>query len=349
MKIVLFEDTPEQAKGVLEALAKQIGTGGTVLHFSDPGGADGTFEHRLSTVLNAGDYIGTTLIVADRDLSKTTGLTGLSESSVRRAADALGIPECSYQRYDQAAGTPAVEQREACISVSLAEGFDKSATQIISIENGFAEIRQKLTAEVKITAKKSPGRILAGILGKPEYAEKIALYASGDQNRLVDVMRIRKATGENQLAQITCVLGYWLWDSVLRFPGVVLNAVAAASYLNIKDDAFGGDVRQLFESARYTGPFAVAAGELWWRGMLDDLIAVEKLDDGRAYAAAKLNRDVPPSECCEDSTQPAGYYCMLSNRPVSLANSHAGLPWFPRGADLARVSKSQYDELGPWL
>jgi hypothetical protein len=40
---------------------------------------------------------------------------------------------------------------------------------------------------------------------------------------------------------------------------------------------------------------------------------------------------------------------MLSEKPVSLKNSRGGLPWFPRGADLARVSKSKMEELEPWL
>jgi hypothetical protein len=45
----------------------------------------------------------------------------------------------------------------------------------------------------------------------------------------------------------------------------------------------------------------------------------------------------------------AGYYCMLRELPVSFENSKGGLPWFPRGADLARVSRSAYEQLGPWL
>lgn len=348
MKIVLFEDTEEQATGLLAAL-KKVSGGSEIVHFKSESEEAGTFENRLAQILRDGPFANATLVVADRDLSKTTGLIGLSESSVRRAADSLGIPECSYQRNDQAAGAPAVEQREACIAVSIAHGFENCAAQIIAVENGFAAIRGDLPTQLEKKGKKSPGHLLAGILGKPEYAEKISLYASGDQNRLVDVLRISKSKGDSQLAQITCHLGYWLWDSVLRFPGVVLNSVTAASYLNILEAQFTGEVQAVFDGARYAGPFAGASGELWWRGMLDDLISSEKKADGRELASSRLGRDIEVSQCCEDASQPAGYYCMLSNRPVSLANSHPGLPWFPRGADLARVSRSQYEELGPWL
>src|SRR4051794_40373353 len=109
MKIILFEDTADQATRLLEELQRKVDGNGEVLQFQDPGGGEGTFENRLSGFLTTGTYSGATLIVADRDLSKTTGFTGLSESSVRRAADALGIPECSYQRFDQATSAVPVE------------------------------------------------------------------------------------------------------------------------------------------------------------------------------------------------------------------------------------------------
>ena len=83
--------------------------------------------------------------------------------------------------------------------------------------------------------------------------------------------------------------------------------------------------------------------------MLDDLVADSGASDGREFAERKLGASVSPSQCCEDSTRPAGYYCFLSERPVSLENSKPGLPWFPRGADLARICKSRYEEDEPWL
>ena len=83
--------------------------------------------------------------------------------------------------------------------------------------------------------------------------------------------------------------------------------------------------------------------------MLEDLVAEAGVTDGRAYAMKQLGAEISRSECCEDATKPAGYYCFLSDRPVSLENSKPGLPWFPRGADLARVCKSRYEEDEPWL
>lgn len=347
MKIVLFEDTASQARGLTEALTPLL-DGGELMLFSYAEEKAGTFESIIFEKLRQAPYANATLIVADRDLSGTEHMTGLSGSVVSRAADELGIPECAYKRYDPQDEVLISEKKATGIWISLKEGFPVAAEKIISIEKGFAEIRVQASQQMSQASRRSPGKLLAAILGKPEYADKISLYASGDQSRLADIVRVKKASGDTQLAQISCMLGYWLWESILRFPGVLLNQVAAASYLNIREEQFHDQVQEVFSAALYGGPFHIAAGKHWWRGTLDDIVASENAEDGRQVASAKTGGEIAQSQCSEEAGTQAGYYCMLSRRPVSLKNSRPGLPWFPRGADLARVSKSQYDQLGPW-
>jgi len=351
MKILLFEDTETQADHVLAALRSIVGKGDTIEIFeSHDLSDDKTYEERLRNELRDSRYSDTTLIVADRDLSKTKKYTGLSESIVRRVADQLAIPECFYAR--NAADTELVraDEREAFIAVSIKEGFDNCAKQLLAIAKGFKELRSKLGANRLISSKQSAGKTLAKILGKDEYADKIALYASGDRNRPGHVLNMIGDNANEQLNRLTCLFGYWLWDSVLQYPGVVVNEIAAASYLNIKAETFNTEsIRNVFEDALYKGPFAEALSPLWWRGMLDDMVATGQFKDGRDLAIKRLGTETSPSECCEDPSIPAGYYCMLSKKPVSLKNSRPGLAWFPRGADLARVSRSRFEELGPWL
>jgi hypothetical protein len=193
--------------------------------------------------------------------------------------------------------------------------------------------------------------LLANILDKPEYADKISLYASGDQQRWASVDQVRRSTGQEQVQRQACLMGYWLWDSVLRFPGVTVGIIPASSYLNIQQEVFEKnlDIQNLFSKARYQGPFAAAKIHMWWRGMLDDIVAESGCGDGREFVSKQLKLDIPPSRCCEDRSIPAGYSCMLKEKPVSLKHSKGGLPWFPRGADLARVSTKALEELGPWL
>ncbi len=354
MKIILFEDSQGTAQELLLGLKSALaGKGEASLFEPDPGARPlGTYEARLEKELSLPQYRDASLIVVDLDLSKVEQYRGLSESTVRRVTDVLSIPECGYARGEDIGDefVRKAEQHEFSIAVSLKEGVEKFTRQVVSVAEGFVYIAEQLPTALEAPGKKSPGKLLATILGKPEYAEKTALYASGDQNRLASVLRIRETGGETR-RRFACLLGYWLWDSVLRYPGVVVNDVAASSYLNIKEDTFRSTpaVQALFEKARYRGPFAEAKGPMWWRGMLDDIVAGSGSADGREFAAGQLQQEILPSECCEDPTRPAGYYCMLSRKPVSLENSKTGLAWFPRGADLARVSARKYEELGPWL
>ncbi|MFO0941917.1 MAG: hypothetical protein U0930_14295 [Pirellulales bacterium] len=351
MKLILFEDTESQATSLLTAIRKWPAV--EVLHFQgDVGGVSATYEKKLQVALQGNAYLHPDLIVADRDLSKTPGYGGLSEGTVRRVAETLGIPECSYARNNEVSLIGASEKREANIVVSIANGEDACARQLVSIASGFKCIRAKLDAmQHEPLIGGSVGKTLAAILDKPEYTDKIGLYASGDQHRLHLVLKSRGDDSDARIRNLTCFFGYWLWDSILRFPGLLVNPVAASSYLNIHVEEFGNlDVQDLFVSAIYEGPFADAMPDKhWWRGMLDDILFDANAEDGRDYASVKLGRTLRASQCCEDSQMNAGYYCMLSHQPVSFANSKGGLPWFPRGADLARVSNSQDEELGPWL
>jgi hypothetical protein len=352
MKIVLFEDTEETASRLIAALDNLLGESGKVVRFEGADHhTDTTYELRLFEALRREPYADPALIVADRDLSKTKEYRGLSESIVRRVADRLAIPQCCYSRGSESAPMNVAEEREGFIAVAFANDENECAWNVIDIANGFSELRSKLAPIADPWGQQTAGETLAEVLGKPEYSDKIALYASGDRNRLGQVISMAHQSPQERLSRLTCLLGYFLWDSVLEYPGVVVNLIAAASYLNIQTDQFRGNekLRAVFQDARYEGPFSKAKGPLWWRGVLDDIVARSEYSDGRELASQALGTDVARSECSEDPSIPAGYYCMLSKQPVSLKNSYPGLAWFPRGGDLARVSKKSFDELGPWL
>lgn len=349
MKIVLFEDSKKYERELLSALKTALRDKGEPILFQagtrKDDGRQVMYEALLEQDLSGAGLLDASLIVADLDLSSLNLYGGLSEQAVRRVADKFGIPECSYARGEKEGQELLrnAELREARIAVSLRDGNDEFAKRVVSIAEGFAFIENHLPDALKTPGKKSPGKVLAIILGKPEYAEKISLYASGDQHRLASVLRV-KGSEHEKLRRLTCLLGYWLWDSVLRYPGVVVNEVATSSYLNIREDSFrtNPDIQRLFTKARYNGPFAEAIGPVWWRGVLDDIVAASGASDGRDFAAKQLQQEVASSQCCEDPSKPAGYYCMLSKKPVSLENSKGGLTWFPRGADLARISNKKF-------
>lgn len=356
IKIVLFEDTPETRSSVLKALKKHLRRAGSVLPFGgfkESAEENRMFEDRIQDILNTRPFLGTTLIVADRDLSKSVpeDFRGLSVSAVAAAANRLAIPICSYagltepDNYDWRG-----RWEEGFIVLSLREGDDELARRAVIAARGFAQISAKLPQVLRKSSSTSPATILAALLGNPEYADKIALYAVGNPHRLAE-LRPKKSTPKGEdTRRLGCFLGYWLWDSVLRYPGLLVNAVAAASYLNLSARDFADPkVRSVFDSAVYDGPFADSENPHWWRGMLDDIVSSEHSANGLELVRKKVKPRAKGSRCYVDPSKEAGYYCVIERKPVSLENSKGGVSWLPRGADLARVGKPSYDEYAPWL
>lgn len=358
VKVVLFEDTPQTQTEILAALKRHVAAGETAIPFSPAHFAETDderkrmYEDRVENILRKPPYDGTTLILADRDLSKSVAgeFTGLSVNAVIAASKRLFVPICSYARQAEAEEYDwRGRWEEGHIILRLSSDDDELARRAVLAARGFARIAAELPSVVEKNTNDSPAKILAALLGKAEYSEKIALYSVGDQSRLPELPKQGKQAG--QLSQrLTLFLGYWLWDSLLRYPGVFVNKVAAASYLNLAPSDFRNPkVQELFDGALYRGPFEDTKRPQWWRGMLDDIIASANVDDGLDLVRKKVNPNANPSQCCEDPSKTAGYYCIISDQPVSLENSKGGLSWFPRGADLTRISKSKFEEYGPWL
>ncbi len=225
LKIILFDDVPENRDAVQASLRSELADNGSVkLFIAGAGGQkEGTFEERLEKDLSVPPNAPIDLIVADRDLSSyAPDYTGLSESTVRRVADMIGLPECGYARGERADDDEYIkrgEQRESCIRLSRKPDDAAFSRQVVAVGIGFAQIKEKLSEITQAAERKSPGRMLANVLGKPEYAEKISLFASGDQNRLGALAAVRgNRDVVDRNRRLACVLGYWLWDSVLRFP-----------------------------------------------------------------------------------------------------------------------------------
>jgi hypothetical protein len=358
IKVVLFEDTPETQAKILDALKRHLSEEDSVLPFehslfteSDMD-KDRMYEDRLESILSKPPYSDTTLVVADRDLSKSqaSNFRGLSVNSVAAACKSLAIPVCAYARQPRSGTDYDWRGRwdEGHIALRLAEGEDELARKAAIAARGFAEITANLS-EVKVKGKITPAKLLAALLGKSEYSDKIALYAVGDQNRLSDIPE-KGSQPQGRDKKMSTFLGYWLWDSLLRYPGLFVNEIAAASHLNIETESFRQpSVQTVFKAAIYQGPFADPNAPQWWRGMLDDIVSKENFADGLELVRKRVSPEIARSECCEDPSKPAGYYCIISSKPVSLENSKGGLSWFPRGADLTRVSNAKFEEYEPWL
>src|SRR6266478_6277611 len=138
LRILLFDDIPKNRNEVLRILEEALGDQGMV-HCFEPIGdnEEMTHEARLIKALKMREDHPVSLIVADRDLSAyKPNLGGLSEDTVRRVADIIGVPECGYargERLDDDAYIARGEQREACIRLCLKPDLRQFAERTVAI------------------------------------------------------------------------------------------------------------------------------------------------------------------------------------------------------------------------
>ncbi len=313
-----------------------------------------TYEAQLGDLLQRKAPDGA-MIVCDKDLSNLgRQFVGLSGTTVATVADSLGFPLCLYARGER-------EPRGEELLKSLAPWEKKRiilnytteetlARECVCIFRAFSYI-EKSYLDLKKEDRTTPAATLSRILERPGIEDRIAIYGSGEQGLLEEIMPFLKGnrvkTEKELTKRMTRILGNWLYTSILRFPGILVSMVPAASYLNIDPrDFIKADVQKLFKRAKYKGPFSDLR-DWWWRYEFDDLLKQSSSEDGWDFAKKK---GIRVRQCMDPQTNTrAGFYCMVTEKPVSDNNSKSGISWFPAGSDLARIRLDKFNELAPWV
>ncbi len=352
--VLLFEDDPDGTRQALIAeIISQLAPLANARKFRhEPGHLLGTYEDRLKAELASELAQGTILmVISDMDLSATKGFVGLSETVVAKVFEREGIPVVSYgsgvkpdpvQRTEGAPGT-------GTLLIEFGN-WPAMARQAYRLCAGFSDVRARLRELEQVPLGDRPRDLsdtIATVVGDPDVTHRVSLYLSGDQRFAASVLgQPQSKVHPKHYGPI----GTWIFNSLLQFPGLFVNKVAAASYLNIDESVFGeAPIQNLFAPALYAGPFADTSDPLWWRDRLDQIIASADVEDGRSYAMQQLDRnDILPCMCSVDPKSVAGWYCMATRKPVSMQHSQGNISWFPPGSDLARISSKVIEELGPW-
>ena len=348
--ILVFDDDADEREDLTHRLEEACSGEAEIKSFdSDEALVEGaSFErHIASWIDSVGEDIA--LIVCDKELGRYDNLKGLSATPVLAVALQMGLPFCQYSKQPKEGSQEFAEfnrLRQWSSQEITLEGLGPAswAPQAAAIFRGFELIKTRYR---ELGDKPStPASALASILDHPESESRIALYGSGKEGFLKEILTFydpEKSDMNLLRKRMPRILGNWLYLSILRFPGILTNQDAAASYLNIDCEAFGRpDVQQHFEAAKYTGPF-YELGPWWWRAELDVLLGEAQSEDGREFLT---NEHIEVHVCLDpDSKEQAGYYCMLTRKPVSADNSRGGISWFPSGADLARMRKDKFEEI----
>lgn len=350
--LVIFDDSRQERSALMQAL-EDLGMGSkeVVAFDGEEELKDGdSFEsHVLQWTSNNFPNDDVDLVACDKELGLYQKLRGLSATPISQVALRKGFPFCLYSRQPETSEMEMHRFRRLVqwdsdeITLQGLEAADW-AKQIHSLVRGFASLKEGYS---KLGDQKgTPASALASMLKKPDAESRIALYGSGDQEYLKEIFVFydhEKPNLEEMYSRMPRIFGNWLYLSILRFPGLLANEIAAASYLNISENDFAQpENRKHFESAVYRGPFSELR-PWWWRMELDNLIEEAGAEDGRGFLSKK---GIAVDECLDpDSEQRAGYFCMLTEKPVSYENSKGGISWFPTGADLARIRKDKFEEI----
>lgn len=358
--VLLFEDSKIERPDILAALTKALPRDVELIAFTGQGSSTtGTYETRILN--DFGEEIKRAeLIVCDQDLSLIGNYTGLSAQVITGIAHAEGIPIALYGRGPEDYMTKQLKERRSFVERRFllhldSIGWDPAnfAQDVRVVYDGSQQILRFLEKSLAGKGKKpvegTPAKWMSQILGKPSIVNRLDLYGSGDQQYLGSLTASNPVEHHRESIRVLAAeLGYWLWESILRFPGITVNSVAAASMLNLSPETWQRpEVQKIFLPAKYDGPFGVTK-PFWWRDELRALVEDAHVADGLELIAKNKIKKGARSRCCVDPSKSAGYYCMLAKAAVSLENSLGDIPYFPSGADLARISSRQYARVAPW-
>ena len=307
---------------------------------------------------------GTTLVVADYDLT-ARGQTGLFGATIVDWCQARAIPVGDFSRGARGGlpKEPNLFELRVPTDVEAASGY------IAAIFRGFVAMKQALETRSGLLFRRSPAAVLADILGVPEDENQFALYGSrfgGTSGALLEQIGTGEADGaravaEKKIALVSYVIGHLLVNAVLRFSGPIVSVPALKAYV-ASDQADSVDVQEVFQSARYRGPFAELE-VFYWLAKVDVILegfASMLPGDSEAETAGeihrlalegKLGRKLRRHDCARCGGQNGGFFCPFTGRTVCHRGdcSVGASSWIPQGARLCRFERDFFEEWAPIL
>lgn len=140
----------------------------------------------------------------------------------------------------------------------------------------------------------------------------------------------------------------WIRKTLMKYPGILYDAVHAATCLGISVDCFNEESLQtFFNKSKYDGPFSKERN-LWWKSKLLE-VANNDMTDDEIFLPLRLgfsnfwvrihNEPLLPSVCIWSNETPAECVCYILKKPVMFKYSIKYYPDNrPSVMDEARVS-----------
>jgi len=333
---------------LLDALCAGIGAaGGVPLKFLPPDTDEWTT--RLDEAL-AEDI---TLVAVDENLTKKVrGLFGAYVAE-RGAAHLLPVARYSRLLHSTSPGAPRL------FELRLRGNESEYAASLVALARGFQEFEAALLATEDFADISGPGAVIAAVVREPDEEFQFAQYASrlgplpdGVEkaiSRNVDRRKSDDASGE-QKKVAAYVAAHVFVNSVLRFPGPLLNEASLCAYFAVAS-AEAKTLDSLVEASRYSGPFD-GLGPFYWRRKVDEWCAAQGVsvagDIGtanRELAERFLGRKLQRFACERCQGVRGGFFCPFSERTVCDREecSVEADAWIPAGASMCRTERDFHD------
>ncbi|ELZ81779.1 hypothetical protein C453_17224 [Haloferax elongans ATCC BAA-1513] len=355
-RVVLFEDRPERSEKFQEAWEEETVGEDLNIEGFDPGPEFETFDVIEPLREELGDTESPLLVILDEDLTEDTD-HGVRQQDVREVCDEKNIPLCIYHRErtsEDETKRRIEEYEEDVVKLDPSRDYERLAADAANIARAFREIRTKYLS-LKGAEQQHP---IAEILCADEAVRsQMDQYKWGNPRTIVG--QIDGMSEAEKDRQFTTLLGYWIYNELLEFPGGLLNPVATAAYLNVDYEAFEDDkqYQEPFSDALYEGPFS-EMGQWWWKPQIDQIRAnhMTAEDSGIPDGPELFKRlDCDPintSKCHDEEMggdHEARYYGVMIQKPVCKEHSKDGGGWLPMGATRSRISVAKHAEYNPWM
>lgn len=357
MKILLIEDEDDaiaRFSKAANARGIELDSGKAELGRSFDG--DDPLEHQLSARLREmQEKSNFDIVLLDTNLSKIHN--GLSASACRQALYDLGIAVCRYSKRQTAGqSTRYSELRrlavEGASAIGVSSGLlddpqDKLLPWMIEVQRGFANLFDALKKiDYSTVGKLGPAGTLAKILERPSLTSDLLGYTSQTLQFFGSSLTDPSSANDASELRVSVSLGYWLFNSILAFPGPILNLRATAAFLNLRLDSIK-DHKALLDAispAKYSGPFA-SVEAYFWREELEKLLDV----NGGDILQARQLKGMEIARVDTGNSLAQGYLCVISNTEVTEAEAGPNPDWIPVGAQVARIRREIFEQLDPML
>lgn len=360
-RILIFEDVESNLEHLKSPLVERLDSARYEIDdfLGDESGPEGLGDTEYVKQLLLGeDGNYPLLVVLDAELNEYDAST-VRRANVREACSELGIPICVYHRDEGEYSDPesVKESDDQILRLAPREGgHARMAAKCAAIVKGFDEIQCHLAKRMADATPEEllepPSEFIKELADVPISAKPDVDKYSWGQSESLAVLKEDEGK-EDAIRRKATILGYWMVNQLLRYPGVLVNTVAAASYLGIEVEAFREDeeVRTKFDEAQYEGPFSELQ-DYWWTAELDNILAENTTvdDDGTVSTMEFLSREgIEVSKVkCVEGHDGAGYYCILEDAPVCDRHSVSPEAWIPAGASLSRLREEAWMKLKGW-